>query len=174
MDRQRKIQQLSSSKSDRKKIKDRKKNLIKKAEELSILCGVDVCLILDQCQSTVVETWPQDPEEVNRIITTYKANPAIRDASIPSSEPKGLEETKAGKSHGGCQNVVDPDKERGTKAGKSHGGYKNVVDSDKEREKLYPTWDDRLDYYSEEELIRLLASLDARLQASANRIDNEQ
>ncbi|XP_024171862.1 agamous-like MADS-box protein AGL82 [Rosa chinensis] len=152
MDPQRNIQELSSSKSDRKKVRDRKKNLIKKAEELSKLCGVDVCLILYQRQSTIAETWPQDPAQVKRIITGYKANPAIRDASIPSSETKGLEETKPRKSDGGRENVLN--------------------NSDEEREMLYPTWDDRLDYCSEDELFRLVASLDAKLEASTKRIDS--
>ncbi|KAL6178857.1 hypothetical protein ACLB2K_050374 [Fragaria x ananassa] len=139
MDPQRNIQQLSSSKSHRKKVRDRKKNVFKKAEELSKLCGVDVCLILYQRQSNIAETWPQDPEQVKRIVAGYKANPAIRDASIPSSEITGFKESRARKSS---------------------------------REMLYPTWDDRLDYCTEEELIRLVASLDAKLEASTKRIDS--
>lgn len=124
--------ELSSSKSDRKKVRDRKKNINKKAEELSKLCGVDVGLIFYQRQSTVAETWPEDPAELERIINMYKAK--------RGAETKGL-----------------------------HGGHENVNNSDEEREILYPTWDDRFDYFSEDELSRLVASLDAKLEASTNR-----
>ncbi|XP_004301593.1 PREDICTED: MADS-box transcription factor PHERES 1-like [Fragaria vesca subsp. vesca] len=156
MDPQRNKQQLSSSKSDRKKVRDRKKNVFKKAEELSKLCGVDVCLILYQRQSNIAETWPQDPEQVKRIVAGYKANPAIRDASLPSSEIKGLKESRARESDGG--HWIKGLKE--SRARKSS------------REMLYPTWDDRLDYCTEKELIRLVASLDAKLEASTKRIDS--
>ncbi|KAL6176279.1 hypothetical protein ACLB2K_052913 [Fragaria x ananassa] len=176
MDPQRNKQQLSSSKSERKKVRDRKKNVFKKAEELSKLCGVDVCLIpeadlvrsapssrwirhcliLYQRQSNIAETWPQDPEQVKRIVAGYKANPAIRDASLPSSEIKGLKESRARESDGG--HWIKGLKE--SRARKSS------------REMLYPTWDDRLDYCTEKELIRLVASLDAKLEASTKRIDS--
>ncbi|OWM64413.1 hypothetical protein CDL15_Pgr020380 [Punica granatum] len=55
----------------------RKKGVIKKAEEFSILCGVDTCVIIYGTQvisdqPDVPEIWPPNPEEVARIIQRYK------------------------------------------------------------------------------------------------------
>ncbi|KAI5317445.1 hypothetical protein L3X38_037152 [Prunus dulcis] len=44
-------------------------------------------------------------------------------------------------------------------------------DVDRKFEKLYPTWDDRIDEFSQVELIKLIGSLEAKIQASSKKID---
>ncbi|KAK6918266.1 Transcription factor, MADS-box [Dillenia turbinata] len=48
----------------------RKKNLFKKASELSTLCRIDVCIIVydDQNPKTTVETWPHTCNDVLRMV----------------------------------------------------------------------------------------------------------
>ncbi|KAL6125249.1 hypothetical protein ACLB2K_073308 [Fragaria x ananassa] len=102
----RNMELLRDQRRARKKMYRRKMNIFKKAEELSILCGIDVAVILFQPadKSTTappaVETWPKDPTEIKRIIRRYQAKsscshasssnislPAIKDPSSSSSSP---------------------------------------------------------------------------------------
>lgn len=102
----RNMELLPDQRRARKKMYGRKMNIFKKAEELSILCGIDVAVILFQPadKSTTappaVETWPKDPTEIKRIIRRYQAKsscshasssnislPAIKDPSSSSSSP---------------------------------------------------------------------------------------
>ncbi|KAL6129996.1 hypothetical protein ACLB2K_068378 [Fragaria x ananassa] len=105
----RNMELLPDQRRARKKMYRRKMNIFKKAEELSILCGIDVAVILFQPadKSTTappaVETWPKDPTEIKRIIRRYQAKsscshasssntslPAIKDPSSSSPSPSVL------------------------------------------------------------------------------------
>ncbi|XP_008240681.1 PREDICTED: agamous-like MADS-box protein AGL82 [Prunus mume] len=126
----------------------RKKCIYKKADELSKLCDIDVCLIIyeaDQKKGRAIqsETWPQDSAEFNRIFNKYKAS---KDIHIP-----GLK-----------QNFDLSDFFNTTKK----------EDVDQKFENLYPTWDDRIDEFSQVELIKLIGSLEAKIQASSKKIDS--
>ena len=105
----RNMELLPDQRRARKKMYRRKMNIFKKAEELSILCGIDVAVILFQPadKSTTappaVETWPKDPTEIKRIIRRYQAKsscshasssntslPSIKDPSSSSPSPSVL------------------------------------------------------------------------------------
>ncbi|XP_040368362.1 uncharacterized protein LOC112199245 [Rosa chinensis] len=89
----RNMELLPDQRRARKKMyRDRKMNIFKKGEELSILCGTDVLVILFQptdkgtTSQPAAETWPKDPTEVERIIRRYKAKlAASTHASSPST-----------------------------------------------------------------------------------------
>ncbi|KAK6920045.1 Transcription factor, MADS-box [Dillenia turbinata] len=55
-------------------IQRRKKNLFKKASELSTLCGIEVCVIVyyDQKATTASETWPNNHNDVLQMVKRYK------------------------------------------------------------------------------------------------------
>ncbi|OMO55878.1 Transcription factor, MADS-box [Corchorus capsularis] len=57
----------------------RKKGLIKKAHEFSILCGVDTCVILYGPKTkdgpSKLEIWPSDQAKVMKVINKYKSKP---------------------------------------------------------------------------------------------------
>ncbi|PQQ12382.1 agamous-like MADS-box protein AGL82 [Prunus yedoensis var. nudiflora] len=90
-----------------------------------------------------LETWPQDSAEFNRIFNKYKAS---KDIHVP-----------------------------GLKQNFDLSDFYNAAekeDVDRKFEKLYPTWDDRIDEFSQVELIKLICSLEAKLQASSKKIDS--
>ncbi|KAJ8754192.1 hypothetical protein K2173_002092 [Erythroxylum novogranatense] len=74
---------ISNEKSRMITFQKRKKGLIKKVEELKILCNVDVCVIIfgpklghRYCE---MEAWPVNSDEVKRIINMYrKGGPKVR------------------------------------------------------------------------------------------------
>nr|XP_011470562.1 PREDICTED: uncharacterized protein LOC105353257 [Fragaria vesca subsp. vesca] len=57
----------------RKLLRDRERNLCKKANELSILCGTDVCMITFKPHNTKPETWPQERTELQKSIALSKS-----------------------------------------------------------------------------------------------------
>lgn len=68
---------ISNEKSRKTTFLKRKKGIIKKAREFSILCGVDTCVIIygtpaicDRPEEP--EIWPPNPSEVERIIRRYE------------------------------------------------------------------------------------------------------
>lgn len=87
--------------------------------------------------------WPQDSAEFNRIFNKYKVS---RDIHAP-----GLK-----------QNFDLSDFDNTSKK----------EDVDQKFENLYPTWDDRINEFSQVELIKLIGSLEAKIQASSKKIDS--
>ncbi|KAK9912961.1 hypothetical protein M0R45_036793 [Rubus argutus] len=94
---------LPNQRSRKKMYRYRKKNIFKKAEELAILCGIDVCVVMfrpankktsTSQPATAAETWPQDRILVNRIIRKYKAMlPASTISPSSSTAPLAIEDT---------------------------------------------------------------------------------
>ncbi|XP_039049212.1 truncated transcription factor CAULIFLOWER D-like [Hibiscus syriacus] len=58
----------------------RRKNLLKKANELSILCDIKVLLIIHEQDKLKSEIWPNDYEEAKQIIQRFKQQRATRKA----------------------------------------------------------------------------------------------
>ncbi|XP_024196142.1 uncharacterized protein LOC112199341 [Rosa chinensis] len=100
---------LPDQRRARKKMyRDRKMNIFKKGEELSILCGIDVAVILFQpadkstTAQPAAETWPKDPTEIKRIIRRYKAKPTSSHASSSSTSPPVIKDTTRTPSSSPC------------------------------------------------------------------------
>ncbi|KAL8540730.1 hypothetical protein ACS0TY_002092 [Phlomoides rotata] len=116
-----KMELIRDEKSRNQTFKRRKRGLIQKLHELTTLCDVSACMIIygeDKC-----ETWPENVDEINRIIGVYKASGNIKKfdmskllttkAKMESSEPEptmiagdcGYLEMIAG----GCAQMVNGD-----------------------------------------------------------------
>ncbi|XP_068344273.1 agamous-like MADS-box protein AGL3 [Pyrus communis] len=123
----------------------RTKGILKKAGEISTLCDLDVCMIIygpkQSGRSPELHTWPRNPSEVNRIINKYKASTTCKPAKKTF-------------------NLSDLLMDRKTKV---------HVDTYRARKEMYeakyPTWDERIENFSENELELLLNALDAKLEA---------
>ncbi|KAK7270598.1 hypothetical protein RJT34_25888 [Clitoria ternatea] len=125
----------------------RKSGLMKKVYEFSTLCGVDVCLIMYAPMfDGEPETWPQDREDVERIIQKYHNTTSDR-------RPK-------------MYNVQEYYKDR---MKKTEADISKVC---KEKFKIiYPTWDDSFNDLGQEELGILVNMLDSKLNACHQRMD---
>ncbi|TQD89168.1 hypothetical protein C1H46_025290 [Malus baccata] len=123
----------------------RTKGILKKAGEISTLCDLDVCMIIygpkQAGRNPELHTWPRNPSEVNRIINKYKASTTCKPAKKTF-------------------NLSDLLMDRKTKV---------HVDTYRARKEMYeakyPTWDERIENFSENELELLLNALDAKLEA---------
>lgn len=65
---------IAKDRSRRTTFEKRKKGLMKKAEEFSILCGVDTCMIIynaDDSPGRGPTVWPHDPEKARQVIDRY-------------------------------------------------------------------------------------------------------
>ncbi|KAK4803111.1 hypothetical protein SAY86_001314 [Trapa natans] len=68
------LEYIVKDRSRRTTFEKRKKGLMKKAEEFSILCGVDTCMIIyndDEPLTWSPTVWPQDPEKAKKVIDRY-------------------------------------------------------------------------------------------------------
>ncbi|KAM1775373.1 hypothetical protein ACFX12_044624 [Malus domestica] len=121
---------------------------------------------------TSPETWPQDPVEFNHILGRYKAS---KDAAAPSFLKRSFRlsdfyEAKMKK---------DADNDDGDGSDDGDGDDDDHVDPKLQKssnkhisENKYPTWDARIDLFSKDELIKFIASLEAKIQASTLEIDS--
>lgn len=122
----------------------RRKGIVKKAYEFSTLCELDLCMIIYGPKQTdrppELHTWPENPNEVNRIINRYKDSTMLKPAKKTF-------------------NLSDMLMERKTKV---------HVDACKARKEIYevkyPTWDERINSFTEDQLEDLLTSLDSKLE----------
>lgn len=123
---------------------------MKKASELSTLCGINVCLIIypPQSEEGEPETWPKDQREVIRSIEKY--NDKKKSQKKPR-KPYDLHEFF---------------KDRKTQI---------QSETSKVRERRlrmsYPTWDESFDNLGEEKLRMLIGSLDSKIEECNQRIE---
>ncbi|KAK4253727.1 hypothetical protein QN277_010366 [Acacia crassicarpa] len=125
----------------------RKNGIMKKAHELSTLCGVDCCLIVYGPNSIndLPEVWPQDRIQVRRILEKYKAK-------IAEKGPKKYNVTEFLKDK---MNKVEAE----------------ACKLRQERlQKLYPTWDFTFNNLGEEQLRMFVATLDSKVEDCEERI----
>lgn len=128
----------------------RKTTLKKKAEELSKLCGVPVCLICFEPDGTKIDTWPEDKKEVGDILVKYiyilnKDNIDLQlgfmDANNKNQDLVAKEES--------C---------------------KHEEEKKKKKKKMFETWNTRLDYLPEESLHDILKFLEQKAEILEERI----
>ncbi|KAE8663648.1 Detected protein of unknown function [Hibiscus syriacus] len=128
----------------------RKKGLLKKAEEFSILCGVETCVIIYGPKSnesaTKLEIWPPVHAEVMNVINKYKA------------KPLHVRERK-------CFNVLDFFAIHQKKLNDEICKLRKA-----NREAKFTTWDDRINTFSVNQLSELLVRLESNLETAKNRI----
>ncbi|KAK9912948.1 hypothetical protein M0R45_036780 [Rubus argutus] len=176
---------LPNQGSCKKMYRDRKLNILKKAEELAILCGIDVCVIMfqpsDKKTSTTTqpapaaETWPQNPTQVNRIIRKYKTMlPATTNSPPSSTAPLAIKDTipsSSSSSSSPSQNIPERNNINLDLSLSLPGSYdSNIKCLDKGKRKLHAAdagkdelYDHKLIRFDEQEA--KLASLEAKQQA---------
>ncbi|THG03599.1 hypothetical protein TEA_006944 [Camellia sinensis var. sinensis] len=129
----------------------RKKGLKKKTCELQTLCDVQVCLIicgpkLDD-NSTEVEIWPQNPNDIQRLIDTYR-NQSIEDRHRRTLDLSNFFENRN-------QEIEDA-----------------LVKLRKKNDKvLYSTWDDRYNDLPEGQLRAFEGMLEGKLADVKARVE---
>ncbi|KAM5564310.1 agamous-like MADS-box protein AGL82 [Rosa sericea] len=145
------MQLIADERSRRITFQKRKKGILKKAYEFSTLCGVDMCLIIygpkqSDRRPTELHTWPQNSDEVNRIIEKFKLNnkPATKTYNLSDwlHEQKVKMDAKISK-----------------------------LRSDMYEAK-YPTWDDRINDFSEHQLEELVHLLDQKIESGKRTLNN--
>ncbi|KAM2716084.1 hypothetical protein EV2_045610 [Malus domestica] len=124
------------------------------------------------------ETWPQDPVKFNRILGRYKAS---KDAAAPGflkrrfhlSDFYEAKMKKDADSDDGDHSDDGDDSDDGDGSDDDDGDDNDHVDPKLQKssnayisENKYPTWDARIDLFSKDELIKFIASLEAKIQAS--------
>ncbi|XP_050365638.1 MADS-box transcription factor PHERES 2-like [Argentina anserina] len=145
------MQLIADERSRRVTFLKRKKGILKKAFEFKTLCGVDMCLIIygpkqSDRRPTEFHTWPDNPDEVNSVIGKFKLNnkPASKMYTLSDwlHEQKGKVDAKISK-----------------------------LRSDMYETK-YPTWDDRINDFSEDQLEELLNVLDQKIESGKRTLNN--
>ncbi|XP_062171042.1 agamous-like MADS-box protein MADS3 [Alnus glutinosa] len=129
----------------------RKKGLMKKAYEFSTLCGVDTCMIIygPKLSDRPVElgTWPETRDQVECVIERYKTDTKLK----PTRASFDLSDF-----------LID----RKTKVNNETSRLrKNIFEA------RYPTWDDRIEMLSEDQLTAVLDVMDTKLEAAGMRIN---
>ncbi|KAF2316396.1 hypothetical protein GH714_041737 [Hevea brasiliensis] len=129
----------------------RKKSLLKKISEFSILCGVEACLIIfgpkqkDEQVIKLEATWPSNPDEIKRIINKYKRTDQARRCYHVSDY------------------FADKKKKVDVEISKLH---KQIFEAN------FPLWDVRLDSFLEDQLRVLMAQLDEKLEIADKKLDS--
>jgi hypothetical protein len=129
----------------------RKKGLMKKAYEFSTLCGVDTCMIIYgpelQDRPPEVDTWPVESDEVKRVIDRYKKDTKLKPTRVSFDLSDFFLDRK--------KKVND----------ETSRLRKNIFEA------RYPTWDDRIEMLSEDQLRAVLDVMDTKVEAAAMRIN---
>ncbi|XP_010024527.2 MADS-box protein SVP-like [Eucalyptus grandis] len=72
-----KLAYIENESARKSSLKKRRQGLLKKARELSILCGVETCAIVWSPDENEPATWPTSPVEVEDLLTRYLSIPEI-------------------------------------------------------------------------------------------------
>ncbi|CAA7053061.1 unnamed protein product [Microthlaspi erraticum] len=130
---------LKSSSSNVTSLTKRQETVFKKAYELSVLCGIEVCVICYGSNGEL-KTWPEDREKVNDMARRYSE----------------LSKEKRRKGSVNLPEFLEKIKKDDAKKKKKNKKKKVVLESSFK----YPDWDPRFDNYSVEQLTQLIQSLE--------------
>ncbi|TXG54297.1 hypothetical protein EZV62_019553 [Acer yangbiense] len=131
--------------------KKRISTLKKKAAQLSTLCDVDVCMVCFGPDRTV-ETWPENRSDVLDLIGMYGG-------LSEKAREKGKQKYNLLVFLGDKKRKLD---EKLNKKRKNHQDEESVMNYNPGS--VFSAWDERLDQFSEEELVGLCGCLDSKLQ----------
>ncbi|XP_072996737.1 agamous-like MADS-box protein AGL80 [Typha latifolia] len=70
-----KLAWIMNDSTRRTTLKKRKKSLMKKVREISILCGVQACAVVYSPHDSQPEVWPTPPDVAKRILKRFKSKP---------------------------------------------------------------------------------------------------
>ncbi|KAJ6956627.1 floral homeotic protein AGAMOUS-like [Populus alba x Populus x berolinensis] len=144
-----KMELIRKEKSRMLTFRKRKAGLLKKASELSILCGVDACVIIfgpkhkDDHHPVATETWPPRSEDVRCIINRYKG----------SDQPRRCYQVS--------DYFADKKKQIDSELARLH---KQVIKA------KYPAWDDRLNRLYADQLRVLVGHLDVKIDLADKKL----
>ncbi|VVA33371.1 PREDICTED: agamous MADS-box [Prunus dulcis] len=149
-----KMELIANERARKTTFQKRRKGMMKKAYEFSTLCELDVCMIIYGPKQTdrppELHTWPENRDEVDRIINKYKA-------SIMRKPAKKTFD------------LSDLLRDRKTKV------HVDIYRARKEMyEAKYPTWDERIESFSENQLEALLNTLDTKLESGNRTLLNKR
>ncbi|XP_073138873.1 agamous-like MADS-box protein AGL29 [Henckelia pumila] len=147
------LELLDNPKARRRTYESRKKGLEKKASELSTLCGVEVCLITYppplKNEGTEPFVWSNNPDQAANMLESYKTS------------------TLAGEcSRSRTYDLAWFYKDRTTKLEEEIEKVRKTV-----REAKYPSWDERYDSLSSEELKMFVGVLTAKMESTKETIN---
>ncbi|KAE9618899.1 hypothetical protein Lal_00047631 [Lupinus albus] len=80
-----KLAYISEDNARKATFKKRKKGIMKKVSELTILCGIDACAIIFNPCDSQVEVWP-DPKGAKQIIKRYQKTSVIDETKNMNQE----------------------------------------------------------------------------------------
>ncbi|XP_073050373.1 agamous-like MADS-box protein AGL82 isoform X2 [Primulina eburnea] len=148
------LELLSTEKGRRKTYEIRRKGLKKKAEELSTLCGVDLCMIIHPppLKNEEIEpfVWSNDPGQVANLIESHKLS-SLGDGYFSRSK---------------TYNLSSFYKDQTRKVEEEIEKVKKTI-----REVKYPNWDQQYDSFSEEELRMFARVLTAKVEFTKETIE---
>ncbi|KAB1211245.1 Transcription factor mef2A [Morella rubra] len=142
---------ISKEKSRSATFQKRKKGLMKKAEELSTLCGVSVSMIIygprQRDRLLELDICPQDRVKLDIVIDKYKTDTSLKRAR-------------------GAFDLSDFFIERNKRVEVEVKRLRKNIFQAK-----YPTWDDRIDVLTEDQLRLLLDVIDSKVEGAVLRIN---
>ena len=71
-----KLEYISDDSARKTTFKKRKKGILKKVSELTILCGIEACAIISNPFDSTIEVWP-NPEGAKQVIERYQNSAVI-------------------------------------------------------------------------------------------------
>jgi len=90
-----KLEYIQNDTTRRVTYRKRSRGLLKKSRELSVLCGVDTCVLIYSPYSTTPLVWPSIEDEAKRIMIEFKMRPMAEQSQRRFNQEKYLRETLA-------------------------------------------------------------------------------
>ncbi|KAL5745072.1 hypothetical protein ACOSP7_026218 [Xanthoceras sorbifolium] len=145
------VEAIKHGKSRMATFKKRRNNLLKKAREFTILCGVELCVIIYGPKTrdgpSRPEIWASEEAQLFNIINRYKETSSSSSFHENSAE-KGDDEE-------------EEDDEIAVKTGRIVGGGS---------EKKFSTWDPRFDNFSEDQLGSIIGKVAMKLKDAEKKL----